>query len=313
MASENEIQDDDTEYSYYDQNFDISPLQEVDNVKVFAFTTTGSPGTFIETDDTDKSFAAVPIIQAVVAETERSDEIFDETTTGTPILATNIEKVETGQIKPVSLIDESSTEYTTVRVVADSNIVEASSKKIISASDNNGIIESTETIDGETSTTKEPDMLSKQPVNVNSDIVQVEAGKVNGPLSLDEVIYYDDADGNEEDLENDIPENENVENKNNLENDGALEDSRTRNASGLTTVVNGFIINKNQVVKTLDNNNIETVRTGGDTEPINIEISKDNSTTENITYSTLASLKTATDKDIEDLTSVTFETTTERV
>jgi len=521
--SDNEIQDDDTEYSYYDDNFDISPLQEVDSVKVFSFTTTGSPNTVKEASDSVDS--AVPSIEAVVADIEDSQEIFDETTTGSSLQITNIEedelnkdddegddfeieavesetdiddiitefdetttgtplfipsieaviaevkeegsgdvhvdqkkefdettidnfkieaifadtttgsslennkllkkesidvsnketttlkgsdedrdeendkkyedngiydddvekeyefkdnneeedesttkvgsfdqrltetttdelitstqeyttditpayttassrknstvtsadidqpdsskiifpsedddtvaifnfkenvevlqettefpKIKDNVVKLIEdvlaqevILDEVQNEDTTVRVVIDSNIMEVTRRNIISMS---GLNESSE---NQPITSTESEIMSKQNGQTESEIIQVETGNVNGPLSLDEVIYYDDADGNEDD------EYE------------ALSDEKVAAGSVIatdefTTEVNGFIVNKKNIVKTLDNNNIETVRTSGDKESVNIDIGKDNTTVDSRAEPT-----TEENEDIEDL------------
>jgi len=141
-------------------------------------------------------------------------------------------------------------------------------------------------------TSTESDMMSSQSGQTESEIIQVETGNVNGPLSLDEVIYYDDAGGDEDDEYETIS-------------DGKEIVASDINADEFTTEVNGFIVNKKNIVKTLDNNNIETVRTSGDKESVNIDISKDNTTVD----STAQPIAKEDNEDIEELETTTITTT----
>merc|ERR1712106_836902 len=287
-----------------------------------AFTTasskTNTTAITVDSENSDSSRIIFPsgdedtvAIFAFKQENEKDAEIFEavEETTTFPQMKDNVVKLIENVLAQRIEVEDTPIEVTTARVVVDSDIGEVTIRNIISTSDLNRASED------QTSTTTESNLFSNLQVKVESEIVQVDAGNVNGPLSLDEVIYYDDADGNEDDLEadisgNSIPEDANVENKLFIEGAEDKGDSENTTASGLTTVINGFIINKKQVVKTLDNNDIETVRTSGDQESVNIDISKENNTAENITESFMKPIETTTNADIEDLERTQEETTT---
>jgi hypothetical protein len=138
--------------------------------------------------------------------------------------------------------DKDVTEMTTVRIEIGENIVETTSRKIITASVlNRGNVETTEPKPVQTTTAATLTTLQE------AEVVQVQAEGVNGPLNLDEAIYYDDPDADTNDVTTEL-----------------IEDLQETTTVPITTVVNGFIVNKNQALQTLDNNGIETVRTGGD-------------------------------------------------
>ena len=168
--------------------------------------------------------------------------------------------------------DDETLEMTTVRVEVSENIVETTSRKIISASkitqENNDVLNMDE--ENPTETTITP--TTKKPKK-ESAVVQVQADGVNGPLNLDEPIYYDDT-------EDDV--------KNEIEAITSIEESNVEATTlPMTTVINGFIVSKNPILETLDNNGIETVRTGGE---IMVEIStqKDDITTKDMEVATFA-------------------------
>ena len=140
-----------------------------------------------------------------------------------------------------------SEEVTTVRVEVGENILETTSRKILSASELNR-----DEIMYDEETTRMPQNVVKE-----SEIVQLEAEGVNGPLNLNEAVYYDDTDDTYVDVDSNFVTTE------------AGEETMDTTTAPMTTVVNGFIVNKNPVLETLDNNGIETVRTGGD---IKVEI-----------------------------------------
>ena len=153
-------------------------------------------------------------------------------------------------------LDEATTtdtpmEETTVRVEISENILETTSRKILSASELNRGTD--ETLDVET---------TEMPKNIvqESEVVQVEAEGVNGPLNLNEAVYYDDVD--DEYVDNEVGDS-------NFVTTEIGDNTMDTTTAPMTTVVNGFIVNKNPVLETLDNNGIETVRTGGD---IKVEI-----------------------------------------
>ena len=144
-------------------------------------------------------------------------------------------------------------EETTVRVEIGENILETTSRKILSASElNRG---ASEIMDDEETTAMPPQNIVQE-----SEVVQLEAEGVNGPLNLNEAVYYDDTDDTYIDVE--VGES-------NFVTTEAAEETMDTTTAPMTTVVNGFIVNKNPVLETLDNNGIETVRTGGD---IKVEI-----------------------------------------
>jgi len=276
----------------------VAETTESEEGKIFDETTTGSPWA-----------ANLPVIQPVVAETEQEfsetttgsyaenqqvqdDDLQDTTTTAavgstrsnaedsrteeTPAFTTAASKNTT--TVPLDSLEEDekvifpevqddmlevlkdmlledfevgttvpSEEVTTVRVEVGENILETTSRKILSASElNRG-----EIMDDE-ETTRMPQNVVKE-----SEIVQLEAEGVNGPLNLNEAVYYDDTDDTYIDVDGNFVTTE------------AGEETMDTTTAPMTTVVNGFIVNKNPVLETLDNNGIETVRTGGD---IKVEI-----------------------------------------
>merc|ERR1719431_300138 len=212
---------------------------------------------------------------------KESVEVLQETTE-LPKINDNVVKLIEDVLSQKVNLDEVQNEDTTVRVVIDSNIMEVTRRNIISMS---GLNESSE---DQSITSTESDMISKQSGQTESEIIQVETGNVNGPLSLDEVIYYDDAGGDEDDEYKAISDEKEIV-------------ASDINTDEFTTEVNGFIVNKKNIVKTLDNNNIETVRTSGDKESVNIDISKDNTTVD----STAQPITKVDNEDIEELETTT--------
>merc|ERR1719431_1721714 len=218
---------------------------------------------------------------------KESVEVLQETTE-LPKINDNVVKLIEDVLSQKVNLDEVQNEDTTVRVVIDSNIMEVTRRNIISMS---GLNESSE---DQSITSTESDMISKQSGQTESEIIQVETGNVNGPLSLDEVIYYDDADGDEDDEYETISDEKEIV-------------ASDINTDEFTTEVNGFIVNKKNIVKTLDNNNIETVRTSGDKESVNINISKDNTTVD----STAQPITKEDNEDIEELETTSSSSSTE--
>ena len=126
-------------------------------------------------------------------------------------------------------------------------------------------IDGDEQTDTELTATTEMDNVVEQVSPTNSAIVDVEAGKVNGPLAIDKVTYYDE--NIESDEDNYIDDTPIAESSSTFKTVSAAKQSAEEvvdeaveqtTPAGSTTVINGFIIDK----KTIDNN-IETVRTGG--------------------------------------------------
>ena len=182
-------------------------------------------------------------------------------------------------------LDEATTtdtpmEETTVRVEISENILETTSRKILSASELNRGTD--ETLDVET---------TEMPKNIvqESEVVQVEAEGVNGPLNLNEAVYYDDVD--DEYVDNEVGDS-------NFVTTEIGDNTMDTTTAPMTTVVNGFIVNKNPVLETLDNNGIETVRTGGD---IKVEITT-NSVEEQTTDMMMESTTRA--ESIEEITTL---------
>merc|ERR1712223_2310196 len=171
-------------------------------------------------------------------------------------------------------------EETTVRVEISESIIETTSRKILSASELNRGTD--ETLDVET---------TEMPKNIvqESEVVQGDAEGVNGPLNLNEAVYYDDVD--DEHVDNEVGDS-------NFVTTEIGDNTMDTTTAPMTTVVNGFIVNKNPVLETLDNNGIETVRTGGD---IKVEITT-NSVEEQTTDMMMESTTRA--ESIEEITTL---------
>merc|ERR1719394_503476 len=107
--------------------------------------------------------------------------------------------------------------------------------------------------------------VDRKVIKSDSEIVQVEAGNVNGPLALDKVMYVDEDDSNDfNTVDNESSEKEQVDNiVASALVSGDSDEQSTQSAP--TSVINGFIINK-KVDESLDQNSIETDRTGVITE-----------------------------------------------
>merc|ERR1719410_1158085 len=169
--------------------------------------------------------------------------------------------------------------------------------------------------DTDPTATTEMDLVTNAVVSpTNSAIVDVEAGKINGPLALDKVTYYDE--NIESDEDNYIDDTPIAESSSTFKTVSAAKQSAEEvvdeaveqtTPAGSTTVINGFIINK----KTIDNN-IETVRTGGiaevdvsDTPIETTELDPEARSTDSI-FTTLATDSRPTEKILEQTTTMTL-------
>ena len=254
--------------------FPIAPIVSDTKETIFDETTTGSP---TKTD-------LVPEVEAVEAEEDEEDTedafdyaaaagsletqaVFAETTTGagfdTKYFKLN-EETTAGPFTPA---------FTTASIKNKTDQVEveveaSDSSKIFFPDDIESMvaklaseIEKETTVGAvETTTALAPEDLTRDLANkTDSPIVEVEAGNVNGPLALDNVMYYDDPETDDDTEDQLIATLE--QNVDSSENEILDDDLYDTNGSG-TTVINGFIINKKSVIA-LDNNGLETVRTSG--------------------------------------------------
>ena len=254
--------------------FPIAPIVSDTKETIFDETTTGSPtkpdlvpeveAVEAEEDeeDTEDAFdyaAAAGSLetQAVFAETttgagfdKKYFKLNEETTEGpfTPAFTTASIKNKTDQLE-VEASDSSKIFFP--------DDIESMVAKLAAASE---IEKDTTVVTVETTTALAPDDLTRDLANkTDSPIVEVEAGNVNGPLSLDNVMYYDDPETDDDTEDQLIATLE--QNVDSSENEILDDDLYDTNGSG-TTVINGFIINKKSVIA-LDNNGLETVRTSG--------------------------------------------------
>merc|ERR1719410_886387 len=263
-------------------------------------TTSTSTATTSTTQSLKTSSSYFPI-QAVESDVDFGEVIFDETTTGNPQSNLPVQAVVAEEDdEPAVIFDETTTGNAGILIktaedsdtVTEDNFTPAFTtaplttpdSKILSPGDMEDMvakfaqkmttqpsvifdddIDGDEQTDTELTATTEMDNVVEQVSPTNSAIVDVEAGKVNGPLALDNVTYYDE--NIESDEDNYIDDTPIAESSSTFKTVSAAKQSAMEvvdeaveqtTPSGSTTVINGFIINK----KTIDNN-IETVRTGG--------------------------------------------------
>ena len=280
----------------------------------FSETTTGSyaENQQIQNDDIDTT-TAVGITRSNAAdvnteETPAFTTAATKNTTTVPLESMEEEKVIFPDVQDDMLevlkemlledLDEATTtdvpsEETTVRIEIGETILETTSRKILPASELNR--DEVSMMDEELTRTTE---MPPQNIVKESEVVQVEAEGVNGPLNLNEAVYYDDTDDTYIDVE--------VGDTNFVTTEASEEVMMDRTTTApMTTLVNGFVVDKNPVLETLDNNGIETVRTGGDIK-VEITTSSGQEVTTNIAEEII------TNSAAEDVTemSLMLETTT---
>ena len=232
-------------------------LLETDEV-IFQETTTGSP-----------ILSSQPLIAPVVVEAEEIDTIFEDTTMHQVV----------GVLKNVDTqFDTTEDTFTPAFTTAPLIVKEKEESMILSPGDIEDMVAkfamkmTTESMimdddpdyDYESSTSstnaKEQNQEEWEGSAANSVIVDVEAGKVNGPLALDKVVYYDEDQSEEDNFIDDTLDRVVTSKSLKPSLETSQEDNEERTTPGSTTVINGFIINRKTISNIIEDT--ETVRTG---------------------------------------------------